>query len=394
MLKSTIALDVFSPAALTADQLSQVALGPFPIQSLFSTMSLTMNSNTVTVNINDVLPAYLNMLETRELSRYNGACPVKSDTYYNYDDAVNAVNSPFAGWESCVDTDLATRGSYALDSVSAYAGGKQTLTFTCFEPLLISPAIWGNCKSNNSGIYGIVNCSLLFNIGNTSRVLRYAPSSTVTSVAFAQNGIQPGTTILFLNYLTPHPSQLLSSKCCVPYYDVPRYISSIADTIPAVAKVGNKFVPSSDGAGTVIRSQSLQLNQIPDKLIIYVRETNPVPTAGANAPIDGSIPDRFLAITNINVNWNNMSGMLSSFSQYDLWRASVDAGSSQSWNAYRGFASVLAPTFTAPAGGGACVVSQTKSDVALTGSLLVLDMARTIALVNDFDAPKLGVKVI
>jgi hypothetical protein len=131
----------------------------------------------------------------------------------------------------------------------------------------------------------------------------------------------------------------------------------------------------------------LQLNSIPDKLIIYVRETNPVPTAGANGPIDGSIPDRFLAITNINVNWNNMSGMLSSFSQYDLWRASVDGGSSQSWNSFRGFASVLSPTFTAPAGAGPCVVSQTKSDVALTGSLLVLDMARTIALVNDFDAP-------
>jgi hypothetical protein len=373
MLKTTVRYTINCTRALDDAEIAQIVPSSFPVQSLFSTMSMTVNSNTVTVNINDVLPAFNNMLDSRELSRYNGACPVMRDSYYNYADSVGQNNSSFAGWGSCVDYDLATRGSYAIDSFVQIAGtNNYTLQLTCYEPLLLSPLIWGNPKSNNSGMYGVTNLTFLFNIANANRSLRFSAGLPIT-VALADDGIQQGTTSLFITYLTPHPSQLLSSRCVVPYMEFPRYTSNTNTTI-ARSNIDPADGILKPGTSSLV-SQSLQLNSIPDKLLIYVR---PTPSAG--------IPDRFLAIAGASFNWNNQSGIMSSFSQYDLWRASVDAGSNQSWNEYRGLGTILNQVVTAPAGAGACAVTYTQSKVPLIGSLLAVDMGRTLQLINDYDA--------
>jgi len=146
MLKSTVTLTIITPKADNVNDLyilpaNNFGLGAFPVQSLFSTMSMTVNSNTITINIADVLPALNTMLDSRELSRYNGATPNMRDSYFNYTDAVGKVNSPFAGWDSCVDYDLATRGSFSVDSITGNVAantadpGNVTLVFTSYEPL-------------------------------------------------------------------------------------------------------------------------------------------------------------------------------------------------------------------------------------------------------------------
>lgn len=154
MLKATVTLNITTPPAANVGDLyikpgSNFGLGPFPLQSLFSTISITVNSNTITLNINDVLPALLTMLDSRELSRYNGATPNKRDTYLSYTGTEQYVNSPFAGWDKCVDSDLASRGSFYLDSIvgnvapDTVTAGNVTLTFTSYEPLLLSPLDYG-----------------------------------------------------------------------------------------------------------------------------------------------------------------------------------------------------------------------------------------------------------
>jgi hypothetical protein len=350
-------------------------------------MSMTVNSNTVTVNIADILPALATMLDSREMSRYNSATPVQRDTYFNYADAVGKNNSPFAGWDSCVDYDLMTRGSFSVDSITGnvaadtVSNGEVTLKFTSYEPLLLSPLIWGNPCTNNQGMYGITNLTFLFNVGSANRVVRTAApfgvgaaAGGILSVALASTGGQSGfdnATSLYLNYLTPHPSDLLPSKNCVGYYDLPRYISGGQPTIPAavVDATGNYTTINNK----IFTSQSLQLNQIPDKLIIFVR---PAPSSVTNA-----VSDHFYPITNITVNWNNQSGLLSSFSQYDIWRASVNSGSNLSYNEFAGRAT-LAPTSFVGQGAANC-----GKIVPLCGSVLALDMAYTIQLTDDFLAP-------
>lgn len=380
MLKSTIKVNVAVPGAGFAigDAYLQpgynFSLGCFPLQSTFSTMSMTINSNTITINIADVLPALMTMLDNRELSRYQGATANKRDSYFNYADAVGAAgaaaaNSPFAGWDTCVDPDLASRGSYAIDSITgnvcAVAGqaGNVSVTFTVYEPLLLSPLIWGNPHTNNGALYGITALTFLFNVGSANRVIRTAVPGCVATL----DPTNPYTnTTLYLQYLTCHPSDLISSKCVSSYLELPRYINSSQPTLPA-AVVANGIITPGKATFT---SQSLQLNQCPDKLIIFVRDNQ--------ANINNSSSDHFFSIENVSFNWNNQSGLMSSFSMYDLWRASVDAGSNLTWNEWSGRATMSSPS---------AVAANAVGQKPLCGSVLVVDMAYTLQLTDDFLAP-------
>lgn len=343
---------------------TQDALSPFPLHNLCTVMTATINNNSVSINIRDVLPAILRFHDKRDLARYNGMTPTMYDTYYDYKDGLGANNNVLGGWSLTADNDLSQRGSWVLDSVSSnatsYVALKPTdnvayVTFTVTEPLLLSPFIYGNCKSNSQAFYGIQNANFIFNVGSGDRVWRSANNWNQQVSVYGFNNSR-----LLFNFLTFHPSDLVPSRNIVPYYELPRYISPNQPT----------FLPNQT---LTLRSQSLQLNQIPDKLIIFVRKA-----MSDQRPNDS---DSFLVINNISINFNNSSGILASASQNDLYRYSIENGSNQSFYEFSGGAST-STSLLADVSGNNPPGSGTR--IPLTGSLLVLDFAKDIQLVDDF----------
>jgi len=381
---STVRLKFTTPAGANAVPVNQYpihygltdALAPFPLHQLTTVQSCTVNNNTVSLNTRDVLPALMRMNDKRQLMRYNGTTPVMFDTYGKYSDAVGAINNPLGSYGNIGDNDLHPRGAFVVNAI--YGGtpnapvalpvgdGASALTFyvefTTTEPLLVSPFIWANPQSNNMGFYGIQNMNFVFNIGDCSRVWRSANpwmASTVITVDSFSNSR------LILNQLTPHPSQLLPSRNVVPYYTLPRYITQFNQIVNPAYTVNAGLVsinPST--SGTVISSTNIQLNQIPDKVIIFVRKA-----LGSQTPND---TDSFLAIRGISINFNNQSGILSTATPYDLYRYSVNAGSNQSFDEFYGLANRVGVAGLEP--------------VPTTGSLLCLDFAEAIQLNDDFYA--------
>ena len=147
-------------------------------------------------------------------------------------------------------THLYARGAFPLDQalsvlspaaalvVSASAATLQTayITFTVQEPLLLSPFLFGHPSSNNQGCYGIQNMSFNLNLGNANRVWRHyglatGAASTITNVEIDS----VDNCFLQFTYLSVHPSQQLTSRCVVPYYEMSRYISNGGKDIPAFA---------------------------------------------------------------------------------------------------------------------------------------------------------------
>ena len=55
------------------------ALAPFPLHSLVSTMTATINNNTVSMNVQDTLPLLLQMVDPEELAKYNDMTPTAMD---------------------------------------------------------------------------------------------------------------------------------------------------------------------------------------------------------------------------------------------------------------------------------------------------------------------------
>ena len=373
------------------------ALSAFPLHQLASVMTATINNNSVSLNVRDVLPALLRFHDRRELSRFNGMTPVMPDLLATYKDGVGTNLNSLGSWANSADNDLLPRGAFQIDGISTALNAQGTglssplvapvpnadgvtqsvyVQFTSTEPVLLSPWLWAEPKSNNQGFYGVQNMNFVFNIGDASRVWRTAnyqatvPATGVAQTPYKNTWIQSASvasisnTRLLFNFLTPHPSQLFPARNAVPYYELPRFITSSQPTASGfIPSLSSGYVPVAQTFST----SSLQLNQVPDKLIIQLR--NPLSTSAWGQP------DAFLGIRGISINFNNQSGILASATQNDLYRFSIENGSNQSWQEFSGFATVPDPT------------SGMGRKIPTSGSLLILEFGKDIQLTEDYYAP-------
>jgi hypothetical protein len=364
------------------------ALQAYPLASIMTTASATINNATSSVNLNDILGQLLLLNDNRELFRHNGCAPSLPDQEFGvYSDAFAANSSPLAGFANkSYDGDLVPRGAHpCIVQIEHYtvAGGAvpvdqspvstnltDTWVVTVFtvttEPIFLSPFIYANPEHNQQGMLGINNISFNFTI-NTSlnRLVSYGGPGVVTmspgigldpfggkwlanpnlfqmsyGVATAQLNPPSGGASVLLRLLSSQPADLLDSLNIVPHFENPRYLSS-ANNGQAIA------------ANTVatVTSQAIQLAQLPDYFVICVRR--PMSTQTVNDTTS------FLTIRNISINLNNQSGLISSSSAQDLWRLSQKNHSQQSWSSFSGKATV------STAGGASALVPT-------TGSLLVI----------------------
>ena len=469
------------------------ALAPFPLHQLMTVMNATINNNTVSLNIRDVLPAMIRMLDLEDLVQWNNSAPTYPDPLASYATSYGNLSNPHASYWNTADPRMIHRGCYVPTRVgfrSIAATGNvvpvngvpaispaiinERWSWLITEPLLLSPFIFAHLKCNGQGFYGIQNLNFVFNIGDTSRVFRgfagssaqgpnpasYSYNNPSPALGFGGSGgslpylscrlgnnnvltnnVTPtpgtqvvadgviagwsdGTTSLFtlgktrllFNFLTPHPSDLMPARNIVPFYELPRYISAGGDVSAAVnqaALVGAGYT-NPQGAqltpGTgLLQTNSLQLNQIPDKLIIFVRKLASNQSYGD--------PDVALPINNISINFNNMSGILASASQVQLFQMTRENGCSSNYLDFTGAAmstrqGVIAyngqgvPPYTGVQnnvtavnalygatggpGNAATTLSQNtyiQQVVATSGSYLCLEFGKDIQLTEDFYAP-------
>jgi hypothetical protein len=335
----------------------------FPLNSLFTTSTATINNTNVSVNLKDVLAQLLTLSSISDISKYSGTTPCYPDsTYGNFAQGVGANNNALGSvYNNSFDTNLFPRGSYPLNSIDVVhsingaavddslvctVGNATevwviTIDATLCEPLCgLSPFIFGNNEFNSQGLLGVNNMSLVFNIGALNRFWSCAQGN-IASIALNNNSFT--TCELLLTYLSLQPTDVVETKNICPYIDLPRYISNSTLVLPAYA--GGVFVKQQ------IISNSIQLSSIPDKFIICCRKQMSQQTTGDSSS--------FMCIDNIVINFNNSSGLLSNFSQQQLWACSVKNGSNQPWSSFYGIQN----------GNNATGYGET---VTTTGSLLVL----------------------
>ena len=117
-----------------------------------------------------------------------------------------------------------------------------------------------------------------------------------------------------VQFITPSLALPLPAKSVVQYMEFPRYIS-------------NNYQPIAAGQSSVLNSQTIVLPQIPDMLIIYCKPQLEGDTTNA---------DFYLPITNINLNFDNFAGILSSMTAEQLYGMAVHNGLEMDFDAWRG----------------------------------------------------------
>lgn len=372
----------------------------FPINSLFLTTQCTINNTSVSTNTQDVLPMLVRMNDNRVLNRYNSMTPSYPDNAYgDYADGLYANNNPLASYNNNgYDSDFMPRGAFptiigVVHSVVAVEGGPVvstdaslistsvydywtiTIQSTFTEPFLaLSP--WTNCLPNmGAGLMGVNNLSFILNLDSTcKRLISTAQSvfnvetgqlvpSYITSIALGTAAIPVGiqNAQLLFNFLSLQDTQYakLSTRNIVPYLEYPRYLSNSTSTV-AIAAFGTSS----------LTSQSIQLNQIPELILICARVPMSLQTIANTSS--------FLTIRGIRVTFNNASGLLATATQQDLYNMSAKNGSSQSFYEF----------------GGNAYTNNTLGDlvgnISTTGSMLVLDPSYDFSLPSYLSASSLG----
>jgi hypothetical protein len=340
------------------------------------------------------------------------------DRYSSYPDSRVVKNSPLLQWNESKNTDEVPNGGfggffYCLDASGApvpldgttaspsdptvdegvvYIKGQPVLkgalgsgetkdlvlyiAYTSVEKLLLPPFIFADQLELSTGLFGVQNFQVQMNLSpDASRSVRVALDLTLpctnntTACTFAKTEAQPlvswsstaggNTNTMFKNqpklnvqFLTPALDVPLPPKSIVPYMEFPRYISTPSEAVPVSA--------SYSATGKQLLSQTITLPNIPDYLVIYVKPLNYTASEG-----DWSLP-----ITNISLNFDNFSGLLSTITQEQLYQMSVNNGIDMDWSEWSGLGAVPLSGFGTSKGGW----------TGLVGGPLVLRPGRDFAL--------------
>jgi len=348
------------------------ALSQFPIMRSFTTMTMTLNNNSLTLNSQDVIDCLMRSLSQEELASYNGMCPNYQDTYANYADGVNAINNPNGSYVNSTSQYQMPRGAFgqvlSITGNSVGDGATQKTVYVQFEtvePIIVSPAIFSNPVSNAQGMYGLITANFIFNFAaNANRTIRIGSTDAITTVSSTTFESIDDAQLLF-NFLTPQSDQLLSARNCVPYQEFQRYIQSYSNGIAGLTAASRDATTGIiTPTKATLNSTTVQLPYIPDKLFVYVRKGLGKQTARDS--------DSFLAIKKISINFNNSSGILSSANQSDLYKFTKNAGLNSNWQEFTGHSWIATPS------GG--------KHVPTVGSILALNFGEAIQISDPFYA--------
>lgn len=317
---------------------SEFALASFPLHRLTSSLSCTINDVSVTCNTALILPTLLRLADSKK-GRNIMTTPCENDLFAQTTSGSGAISNPY-GSVANYTNDRMPNGAYPFvfcdpngnvitgNGVYANAAGGGNINYvngvpqtspgvvaysiyvryTVTEPLMLSPFQYGEGASElETSLNGLTSMQLTAQMQNPSvaRILRQLSTGvTISGVDYLTVGTSPfANSQLLAFFQTPPISLALPEKNIVPFSEWQAYPFASGAQLAA-------------GTTGTVRSNVVSLSQVPDMLLIRVTPN----TYGAT---DG---DWCLPISNVNITFDNASGLLSSIPASSLYRMSRENG--------------------------------------------------------------------
>lgn len=346
----------------------------YPLMGSLESIKATINNYTCTINIGDVIHALTHYNTDQKLKNHHfSSSPVYPDQSQNYSSLsnVSTIRNPLGGYENYGDEAVTGRGGFPFVIVSnpVQTGvGPITAVVDCAfcENIILPPFYWGNGLS--SAFFNVNAMDFTFNFYNQFANRMWSrneldPLATVTGVFGGSVGgpTSYGSTTgnspyLFFQYITPQETQVLSPSLAIsyPYFDVQRYFTDLPD-LPIGA------------TNVMCNSNTFQLNSIPRRMYIYVREQNNVLLSGPQ------YTDTYCPITSLSIQFINKNGLLNSANQLQLYQMCVKNHCNLTWDQWSG----------GPVQNAANYINASFGTV---GSVICVEFASDIGL-DSLDAP-------
>jgi len=292
------------------DQAMQIgtndALRQFPISAITDVVTVQINGETISQNTTDIMNAMLTF-DNDLLDRIGSvsSSPAMPDQFQQYNawTTLGSARNPLADYGE--NSAEMSRGGFPITLAE---DGK---SFTCevVEPLFLSPFLTG-MGGDSEGLVNINQINLNFRwTQNTNRVLCHSSAGnaiTTVSVSFYQ------APEILMNYITPQIIQPLPTVQTVFYEKLQQYIK------PYNAITNNSTFQ--------VISDSIKLSMIPSAMYLFVRHSR--------ASSNYLVSDAYCKLSNVNVLWNNNSGLLATASDQELYSITQRCGSNLSWAQY------------------------------------------------------------
>ena len=262
--------------------------------------------------------------------------PSYPDQSTEYESMILDNRNPLGSYGNGLDGDAVTpRGGFPFTIISNPVGnGTDPVTavvdLAICEPIECSPLAWG--MQREAGFFGVTNMDWTFTFlqAMPTRIWSHAidpingAAFTSASVIFGTlpNGPQSfsrrggNAPLLLFEYITPQEIQKIPSEITYPYSQVIRYPTDYG----AIAA----------GATAQIPSNNIQLNSIPRRLYIWVRQSNSELYSNSN------MTDSFASISNLSIQFQNKNGLLASANMLQLYDICRDNQCNLNWNQWSG----------------------------------------------------------
>jgi len=264
-----------------------------PLGAVISSADVRLNGGSTNSSLNQYNLIYPFITGDADKRRFACEMPLQADNSAVYEPF--SVNSPFLGLQA--NSNIPTRASYLAVKTGATAT-TNSYTISWVEELFISPFLTGHSMDDVG----------LANVNNLTIALRLDPLANMIS-SVDLGGISYAVTLNGIpNLLVEFNSQnsILAARTpqtCVYNYD---QIQSYTRTIGAASGVAASAAPG------LIVGDALRLPCLPSKIFLFACPTNKGPT----------VPDTFLRITKVSINFNDKTNLLAGFDEASLYQMS------------------------------------------------------------------------
>lgn len=344
------------------------ALRSHPLSSVISTMTVSLNGVSVSIESQQVVHILERFKQYLEYNRsYGSIFPQMPDNYQNYGDSFGSNNNVLGTYSD--NPAQHPRGAYPM-VVVANTPTLAIVKFDLYEYVLLPPFLYGGDEMGHIREAGGLTFLDTFNLtatlnNNLARLWSHALSglspSTSTISSLTVNFSQPE---LLIWWLTPKLLQSIPKEIVYPYYQINRYTTQGSSP---VAPNGTFTIPSN----------VIQFQTIPLKIYICAQRSQNQIYETLSSTI--STTDTFSRIDGISVNFNNVSGLLSNASPQHLYEMSLQNGLSMSYNEWIGSTEYLS-----------AVAGQTTRLVGTTGSVLCIDPTKDFGMSSELAESILG----
>jgi len=305
-----------------------LSLRAFPLNSCLSTCDVKLNGSSTSISSNDVICMQPYIMKDEEQRFYE--CPTLRDSSALYTTtALQNNRNPF-NLHSQNDSSNPRGGFMAILVSETTAANVITRVYAwdIVEPLVISPLTFSDFHGTDAGFANLVNISINLRIQDIQRSVSLASSvagSTVT-MNLSPSILDPNsstTASLLMNYNSQ--DAILSARMQPQLYYAYDDVQVDANSNAIATKLNN----ASPLLGSFI-GNALRLSTIPNRLYVYLKASKAEYTGATSQ----TITDTFLGITKIQIQFQNRSNLLASYTQNDLYRMSVKNGLTMSFHEF------------------------------------------------------------